>query len=185
VGTENQHIPSDVDVRFLDLLREHVQQLWVEAAGAIHLIDSPLVLEVAPQNHGGITPLLNADARVITLDIDPESHADIIGDLCAINPEIESGSIDVVICTEVIEHVSNPFDAAEEIFRVLKPGGTAYLSAPFNFRIHGPLPDNWRFSEHGWRELLKRFDHVSIEPLETPDRPLMPIHYNVVARKKP
>lgn len=76
-----------------------------------------------------------------------------------------------------------PFDAANEIWRLLKPGGFLFLSVPFNFRIHGPLPDCWRFTEHGLRTLLKKFTILELNAIETPDRPLMPIHYTVVAQK--
>jgi len=55
---------------------------------------------------------------------------------------------------------------------------------PFNFRIHGPLPDCWRFTEHGLRELLKKFSTVKIDQIDTPNRDLMPIHYTVIAIKR-
>lgn len=58
-----------------------------------------------------------------------------------------------------------------------------FLSMPFNFRIHGSLPDCWRFAEHGLRVLLDRFSPLEMNPVETPNRPLMPVHYIVVAQK--
>ena len=58
----------------------------------------------------------------------------------------------------MLEHVINPFDAIDEIHRILKPGGILLLSSPLNFRIHGPLPDCWRFTEHGWKQLVKKFE---------------------------
>ena len=57
------------------------------------------------------------------------------------------------------------------------------LTTPFNFRIHGPLPDCWRFTEHGLRALLTDFEIVTLDAVETPDRPLMPVHYRTVARR--
>lgn len=36
---------------------------------------------------------------------------------------------DIVICTHVYEHVSDPKKLFQEIFRVLKPGGVCYLAA--------------------------------------------------------
>ena len=36
---------------------------------------------------------------------------------------------DIVICTEVIEHLYNPYPLLNEIFKLLKPGGMVYLSS--------------------------------------------------------
>jgi SAM-dependent methyltransferase len=40
------------------------------------------------------------------------------------------GSMDAVICTEVLEHVMEDGVAVAELHRVLRPGGVAYLSVP-------------------------------------------------------
>jgi SAM-dependent methyltransferase len=42
----------------------------------------------------------------------------------------ESGRFDIVICEQVLEHVSNPVAALDEIARVLKPGGLLVLGVP-------------------------------------------------------
>jgi len=44
--------------------------------------------------------------------------------------------IDLVLCTEVLEHVPNPIDAMKEIFRVLKPDSCAIITAPFTSGSH-------------------------------------------------
>lgn len=48
---------------------------------------------------------------------------------------------DYILCTEVLEHTLNPFRAVYEMFRILKPKGLLFISVPFNFGIHRPLPD--------------------------------------------
>ena len=90
---------------------------------------------------------------------------------------------DFVICTEVLEHTLNPFNAVNEIYRVLKPGGAAFVSTPFNLRIHGPLPDCWRFTEYGLREMFKKFQIEKLNALESSDRFLMPIQYTLIVKK--
>ena len=57
------------------------------------------------------------------------------------------------------------------------------MSTPFDFRIHGPLPDCWRFTEHGIRLLLSDFKTIEIKALENENRFLMPYHYTTVAKK--
>ncbi len=141
------------------------------------------LLDIAPQAHEGARPFFPGWVLVDTFDIDPNSGCTYIGDICAHNEFLPENVYDFVVCTEVLEHTLRPWDAIAEIRRILKPGGLLFLSVPFNFRIHGPLPDCWRFTEHGLRTLLGRFTILELDAVETPDRPLMPIHYTVVAMK--
>jgi 2-polyprenyl-3-methyl-5-hydroxy-6-metoxy-1,4-benzoquinol methylase len=41
----------------------------------------------------------------------------------------EDGSFEVVLCTQVLEHLLSPADGIRELARVLRPGGTLVLSA--------------------------------------------------------
>ena len=122
-------------------------------------------------------------SKIETLDIDPDSSATYICSICDYNPIIEKEKFDLIVCTDVLEHVINPFDAIDEIHRILKPGGILLLSSPLNFRIHGPLPDCWRFTEHGWKQLVKKFEILEIDSIKTEDRDLMPIHYTLIVKK--
>lgn len=174
---------SETDRLHLDLLRENIRDFLARSARAFRF-PGMRVLDIAPQDHAGIRPHLDADASLRTLDIDPGSGADYIADICACNGGlIADGSFDVVVCTEVLEHVRQPFSAVEEIRRMLAPGGIALVSTPFNFRIHGPLPDCWRFTEHGLRELFRDFEVLQLDALETEGRFLMPVQYTLVARR--
>ncbi len=83
---------------------------------------------------------------------------------------------------EILEHTIDPFGAVKEMRRILKHEGYLLVSAPLNWRIHGPIPDCWRFTEHGFKVLLRDFDIIEIDILETPGRDLFPIHYNVLAK---
>lgn len=53
-----------------------------------------------------------------------------IGDLTKGYPEIASDSYDVVVCEQVLEHLSELNIAMKTIERVLKPGGTAIVGVP-------------------------------------------------------
>jgi SAM-dependent methyltransferase len=174
--------PSAIDVAHLEAIRASVSEAQ---RGAIERFVRPssVVLDVAPQVHAGVRPLLPNGVTLETLDLDPEAGATYTADLCRHNPEIPSGRFDCVFCTEVLEHTLQPFDAVAELHRVLAPGGHLVVTTPFNFRIHGPLPDCWRFTEHGLRALLADFEIVELTAIETPDRPLMPIHYRTTARR--
>jgi SAM-dependent methyltransferase len=172
---------SAQDLRFYTMIRENVSNFIRTCA---ERYDRPgRLLDIAPQAHEGAAPYFR-QATISTLDKNPQSAADYHLDICADNTQaIPPGSFDLVVCTEVLEHTLNPFAAVGEVHRMLKPGGLFMISTPFNFRIHGPLPDCWRFTEHGLRALLDRFTVLELNALECSDRWLMPIHYTAVAEK--
>lgn len=174
---------AEVDKRYFQIIRDDVSS-FVKKAGAKYDKKGLILLDIAPQDHEGASPYF-PNATIETLDISPDAQATYTADLCQDNCNlINSDRFDIVVCTEVLEHTLQPFDAVNEIMRVLKPGGVALISTPYNFRIHGPLPDCWRFTEHGLRALFKNFKVLSLNALEDEDRFLAPIHYTMVVRKK-
>lgn len=62
------------------------------------------------------------------------SRIDIVSDIAAI--PAPDASFDAVICTEVFEHLPDPVAAVREFGRLLKPGGTLVLTAPFCSLTH-------------------------------------------------
>jgi SAM-dependent methyltransferase len=68
---------------------------------------------------------------------------------------VRDASVDTVLCTEVLEHLERPEAVASEIARVLRPGGTALITAPFMFPIHDTR-DYTRFAPAGMREFIER-----------------------------
>lgn len=72
-----------------------------------------------------------------------------------------SDSFDSVLCTQVLEHVPDPYCVLSEVRRVLRPGGLALLTVPLNAGIHRAPHDYFRFTEHGLRILCER---AGLEP---------------------
>ena len=175
-------IISEIDKNNYILIRNNVDK-FILSLKNIYDKEKNLVLDIAPEIHQGVRGAFNS-ANIKTLDIDPNSAADYIANLCEKNDKIiPDNFFDLVVCTEVLEHTTNPFKAVEEIFRILKTGGVVAVTTPFNFRIHGPLPDNWRFTIHGLKELFKHFKILEINALEDESRNLMPIQYTLLAKK--
>jgi hypothetical protein len=173
---------STQDNEYLAQLRENVEKFMSRVA-LQYVGSSGLLLDVAPQDHKGARPFISQKIQIETLDIDPASSATHIADLCNCVLKVGVNRYDYIVCTEVLEHTRQPFDAVNSIYSMLKQGGLVFVTTPFNFRIHGPLPDCWRFTEHGLRELFKNFEIIEIDELECQNRFLMPIQYTLVARK--
>jgi predicted SAM-dependent methyltransferase len=66
----------------------------------------------------------------INVDIDPAVKHDKEFDLEKLPYPFESNSVDYVVMRHVIEHMEYPYDVVREISRILKPGGTLYMSYP-------------------------------------------------------
>lgn len=173
---------SEFDKRALETIRESVSKLLREGVGE-YAGRAALFLDVAPQIYLGVRQFLMPGHELHTLDINSTFAPTYVADICNTNQGIDAASYDAIFMTEVIEHVYDPASAIGEVFRLLKPNGRFFASSPFNFRIHGPLPDCWRISEHGWHFLLRHFRSVKIESEVDQDRFLMPIHYRIKATK--
>lgn len=170
--------PGKFDNETFNLTREHLNSFINRVA---RQYGEGKLLEIGPQDRSEVKKAFTA-CTIDTLDITPEYNPDIIGDITKYNSNINDSTYDIVTCLEILEHTINPFLAVEELRRITKHEGYILFSAPLNWRIHGPIPDCWRFTEFGWRALLKDFDIIEIDKLETSDRPLFPIKYNILAR---
>lgn len=65
------------------------------------------------------------------------------------------GSFDLVVNTQVLEHVRDPQTVLRELARVLKPGGRLFLTAPQGWPEHQVPHDYFRFTRFALRHLLE------------------------------
>lgn len=68
---------------------------------------------------------------------------------------VPDGSYDLVLCTQVLEHVPDPVGVLREFHRVLKPGGQAWLTAPLFFAEHQRPYDYFRYTRYAWRRMAR------------------------------
>lgn len=131
--------------------------LWRNLAAAVHEakqetpLEGRLVLDIGC----GQKPYadLFADSIHIGLNNSTEDAApDVVGD--ATRMPIASRSVDLVFCTQVLEHVKEPWNLVRESFRVLKPGGWLVLSAPFYWPLHEEPHDYYRFTRYGLEAMI-------------------------------
>ena len=73
---------------------------------------------------------------------------DYVCDLVAI--PVEDARFDHVVCTQVLEHLPEPLRVIAELGRVLKPGGTLWLSAPLFYAEHEKPYDFFRYTRTAW-----------------------------------
>jgi SAM-dependent methyltransferase len=65
-----------------------------------------------------------------------------------------SNCCDVIIAEQVFEHVLQPYRAAKNVFKLLRPGGAFLITTPFMLRIHKFPEDCSRWSETGIKHFL-------------------------------
>jgi len=116
-----------------------------------------LTLDIGAQNG----PYAALFPRRLGLDIKPGRGVAVIGDAQALG--IASDRFDSILCTEVLEHLPEPQRAIDEMFRVLRPGGSLILTTRFLFPIHDAPHDYFRYTKYGLRHLLRRFEIVELQ----------------------
>lgn len=66
---------------------------------------------------------------------------------------IEPGSIDMILCLDVLEHLVSPHNVIEYLHTLLVPGGIIIASIPnigyFSFGLRLLLQDRWEYEETG------------------------------------
>lgn len=68
---------------------------------------------------------------------------------------VQANYYDFIVFTQVMEHLPEPKQVLNELYRVLKPGGKMFYSAPFHFEEHEQPYDFYRYTKFGVNYLLK------------------------------
>lgn len=92
--------------------------------------------------------------NVINYEIVDYDTTDVIG--VGERLPFKDGSFDCVLSVAVLEHVYDPFRCAEEIVRVIKPGGLAIVNAPFLQPVHGYPHHYFNMTALGLSSLFER-----------------------------
>lgn len=97
--------------------------------------------------------LLRHAGSYVGLDMTPSHATNVVGD--AQQLPFADASFDTVFCSQVLEHVPQPWLALAEFRRVLKPGGRLILSVPHISWLHNEPHDYYRYTCHGIGFLLQ------------------------------
>lgn len=135
---------------FLRSLTAHIErqllQRWFEKAAL-----GGNVLDIG----GGSSPYakyMQRNAQLINLDIEHNTAIGVIADAHIL--PFAPGSLDAVICTNVLEHLREPQACIREITAALRGGGEFIVIVPFMFKVHPNPEDHWRFT---WQCLERLF----------------------------
>lgn len=90
-------------------------------------------------------------ADSVGVDMRPGPGVDLVADM---EEQVDIGTFAHVECMSVLEHSRRPWLLASTIERVLEPGGTLYVSVPFNWREHSYPDDYFRMSMSAVRSLF-------------------------------
>ena len=130
----------------------------------ISLPPDPRILDVGAGIGNNIPTLVRLSSSITAVDVSndtlvmlkqkyknaPATIHTIVADIEAL--PLGDDAFDLVICTEVFEHVKNMPKAITECTRVLKPGGYIILSSPNYFNLAGivKIVYEWLYPERSW-----------------------------------
>ena len=131
------------------LLRKQISQVAKYVKGG--------VLDAVAVEHSRYNDLFTYSSY-IRMDVVAGNSVDVIGS--ADNIPFPDQKFDSVVCTQVFEHLADPFTSAKEIARVLKTGGYLILTVPQMNELHEEPHDYFRYTKYG---LTTLFENVGLK----------------------
>jgi ubiquinone/menaquinone biosynthesis C-methylase UbiE len=128
------------------------------------------VLEIGPSGNPSHYSCLvsNKTIKWHTIDIDTtylqggeKNTLHIVSNL-EYNYPIEDATFDIVLCGQVMEHVSKIWLWIKELERITKPGGKIILISPISWPYHEAPIDCWRIYPEGMKALINDFTNLNI-----------------------
>ncbi len=121
-------------------------------------------LEIGSRNYGNTQNLRSFfPGELYTgVDLSEGNSVDKVLDLTIpfeeLDKALDNQRFGTIFSISVMEHCENPFLMAENMTRLLKPGGKIVLSVPFAYKFHGYPSDYWRFTEAGVKKLFPQIE---------------------------
>jgi SAM-dependent methyltransferase len=98
-------------------------------------------------------PFFASASEYVGVDVQENRYADLHGAIEHL--PVADGSFDIVLCTQVLEHVDDPAAAVRELHRVTAPGGRV-LASTHGVMLYHPNPqDHWRWTHTGLEKLFR------------------------------
>ena len=86
--------------------------------------------------------------------------------------KIDDESYEVIVCTGLLEHLPDPQQHIDDLYRILKPGGKLIVSASAVFSFHECPNDFFHFTPFSFRMMFERWQKIEMlrgasQPFET------------------
>lgn len=156
-GYENQR-ENVLSPSTLSLERHRLLWLYLQRETGFFR-DKLQVLHFAPEQafYSRFRKLKNLDYTTTDLN---SPLADVKADIC--NLPFKDNSYDFILCNHVLEHIPDDTKAMQELYRVLKPGGTAILQIPQDLSRDTTFEDNAITSQKERARIFGQYDHVRV-----------------------
>jgi SAM-dependent methyltransferase len=107
-------------------------------------VDGP-VLEIGAKEYQQFTCSFRGfyPTEYTGVDLEGGDGVDVVADLSETIAGLEEGKYALVIACSVLEHVKHPRAMADNIVKLLRPGGKVFISVPWVWRYHA-YPDDYR-----------------------------------------
>ena len=140
----------------------HAAARRLDAEGRVLEVGTKQAVAGVSTHSHGLFPHVSRN-RYTMVDIAPGADVDIVADLHAL-PADWTASYDAFLASAVFEHLQRPWIAAQEVFRILAPGGGCFVSTHQTFPLHGYPSDYFRFSKEALALLFEDagFDIVHV-----------------------
>jgi SAM-dependent methyltransferase len=129
-------------------------------------IEKKQVLHISPEKN--LFDYIKQQAIVTTVDYHPQFYKSIdpaVQFADATRLSFADDSFDIVIGNHIMEHIPDDMAAMKEIYRVLKPGGTAILQVPFSATLVNTVEEPAINNPARQSALFGQHDHVRIYAL--------------------
>ncbi len=143
------------------LRRYFVDQFFLEQIPP--LLNGTHVLDVGGQKttKRGQFDIRAYDLDVVYANISTQKGTDVVAD-AHLMPFMDA-SFETAVCAELLEHVYQPQQVLQEIYRTLKPQGRLLATVPFLFHIHADPHDYGRYTHHYWHTVMSDIGFTDIQ----------------------
>lgn len=142
-------LPAEKRVRLWQLNSEKFNRLYAERRSGVKVIDLGCGW---PAKRALIRDQAGVE-NYVGIDFEMENQPDVVANVA--HMPFAGDSLDLVRAFALFEHTYNYQEILDEVFRVLRPGGSLFIQTPFWLEFHGYPSDYFRYTHVAWQRILQ------------------------------